>query len=176
VSAPAILIDLAVEAAGWGHPPDLEALVQRAADAAIAVAYAGVGDVAADVLLSDDETMRELNRTWRGFDKPTNVLSFPAPAIAGVPGPRHLGDVVLAYGTLEREALADDKSLADHAAHLVIHGLLHLLGYDHETAVEAEAMETLERRALARLDIADPYRDSTPLDPEGRPTESHPAP
>ena len=82
--------------------------------------------------------MRALNRDWRGKDKPTNVLSFPAPPPPGAPGPRHLGDIVLAYETLAREAAAEGKALADHAAHLVVHGVLHLLGYDHEAEAEAE--------------------------------------
>ncbi len=99
-----------------------------------------------------------LNAEWRGKDKPTNVLSFPAFAVR--PGdalPPMLGDIVLARETLAREAEAEKKPFDHHLAHLVVHGLLHLLGYDHETAAEADEMEGAERRALARLEIPDPY-------------------
>ena len=94
-----------------------------------------------------------LNRDFRGKDKPTNVLSFPAPA-----NPEgHLGDIAIAYGVTAREAETAGKSLADHATHLAVHGVLHLLGYDHETDAEAEVMEPLEDAILAELGIADPY-------------------
>jgi probable rRNA maturation factor len=100
-----------------------------------------------------------LNRTWRGKDKPTNVLSFPAPEQPGAAGPRHLGDIALAFETLARESEEESKELAHHFAHLIVHGVLHLLGYDHEVEAEAEIMEALEVKALARLGITDPYRD-----------------
>jgi len=99
-----------------------------------------------------------LNAEWRGKDKPTNVLSFPAfPLSVGDPLPPLLGDVVLAAETVAREAALEDKPLENHISHLVIHGLLHLLGHDHEIDAEAEAMEAIERAALARLAIPDPY-------------------
>ena len=107
--------------------------------------------------------MRDLNREWRGKDAPTNVLAFPAGDHTG-PGP--LGDVVLAYETVSDEARNVGIAFADHASHLVIHGLLHLLGFDHINDDEAEWMESLERTALARLGIADPYaeQEATPAE------------
>ena len=110
-------------------------------------------------MLTDDAQIQELNRNWRGKDKPTNVLSFPAPEQPGATGPRHLGDIALAYETLVRESEEESKELAHHFAHLIVHGVLHLLGYDHEVEAEAEIMEGLEVKALATLGIADPYRD-----------------
>ena len=98
-------------------------------------------------------------RTWRGLDKPTNVLSFPGSGSPSPKGVRHLGDLALAFETLAREAAEEQKSLADHVTHLIVHGTLHLLGYDHEADADAEEMEALEVAALARLGIADPYRD-----------------
>ena len=89
----------------------------------------------------------------------TNVLSFPANPPPGTPGRQPLGDVALAFGTVAREAESESKTLADHATHLIVHGVLHLLGYDHETEAEAEIMEALEVETLARLGIADPYRE-----------------
>jgi probable rRNA maturation factor len=105
------------------------------------------------VLLSNDKKLRALNAGFRGKDKPTNVLSFPS---AGAGGP-YLGDIALGYGVLIREARAQKKELSAHAAHLAIHGTLHLLGYDHEKARDAKAMEALEIELLAALGIADPY-------------------
>ncbi|WP_430912969.1 rRNA maturation RNase YbeY [Methylobacterium sp. sgz302541] len=160
---PAIEIDTAIEDERWtAVAPDLEAFVARAVEAAFTVApEKPAGPVEVSVLLADDATVRELNKTWRGKDKPTNVLSFPAapqPAQAGVAAP--LGDVVLAYDTLLRESEEQSKPLSDHLAHLLVHGILHLLGQDHETGeAQAEAMEALEIQALAGLGVADPYAD-----------------
>jgi probable rRNA maturation factor len=107
-------------------------------------------------MLADDARIRELNRRWRGQDKPTNVLSFPAPE--GPPDDaRFLGDIVLAFETVEQEARAEGKPLEHHLAHLAVHGALHLLGYDHERDSDADAMEQRERLILARLGIPDPY-------------------
>lgn len=112
------------------------------------------------VVLSDDEHIRELNKHHRGIDKPTNVLSFPAVRMKTPAGaPRILGDVVLAFETVEREAKEEAKSIENHLAHLVVHGVLHLLGYDHEDDDEAETMEARERQILARLGIPDPYAE-----------------
>ena len=155
-----IEIALAAESPLWAELGDVEALARRAVDAALAVArpsLSGACEVA--ILLGDDAAVRELNRAWRGKDSATNVLSFPAAPQPGAPGPRPLGDIALAFETLRREAEAEGKSLADHASHLIIHGLLHLLGFDHETAQDAEDMEALEIEALRRLGIANPYRD-----------------
>jgi len=108
--------------------------------------------------LADDAHVRELNARWRGLDKPTNVLSFPAFEASQLGRARLLGDIVLAYETLAREAVDEDKPLADHYRHLVVHGFLHLIGFDHEVEADAERMEALETRVLARLGVADPYR------------------
>ena len=110
------------------------------------------------IVLTDDAAVRKLNRRWRGSDKATNVLSFPAHGL--VPpgsGPRPLGDVVIAYETMAREAQEQGLPLTHHLTHLAVHGFLHLLGYDHESDTEAETMEQLERDILARLDVPDPY-------------------
>lgn len=154
-----IALDIEVEEPRWDAIAGRDGLLRRAADAALAVLAEPPGEVSAALLLADDETIRALNRDWRDQDKPTNVLSFPSPAHMSPPGAaRPIGDVALAYETLVREAEAEGKPLADHAAHLVIHGILHLLGYDHIEEDEAEEMEGLEVRALARLGIPDPYR------------------
>jgi probable rRNA maturation factor len=112
-----------------------------------------------DVALMDDRAIRKLNKTYRGKDKPTNVLSFPS-GEATEGKRRRLGDVAIALGTVKREAKAQGKSVADHVAHLMVHAMLHLLGYDHEADPDAEEMEAIERKALAALGIADPYRDA----------------
>jgi probable rRNA maturation factor len=153
-------LDLSVEADGWAALDDPELLARAAIKAALAVARPREPDaVEVSLLLTGDAAIRELNRAWRGKDRPTNVLSFRANPPAGLPGPRSLGDVVLAFETVAQEAAAEGKTLADHVAHLIVHGVLHLLGHDHETEAEAEAMEALEVEALARLGIADPYRE-----------------
>jgi len=108
------------------------------------------------ILLAADGRVKTLNRDFRGQNKPTNVLSFPAPAN----GERYLGDVALAYGVTQREARAAKKPFADHATHLVVHGVLHLLGFDHASARQAKVMEPLETRILAELGIADPYAEA----------------
>jgi probable rRNA maturation factor len=154
-----IELDIMIEGGGWDRLDDVQALAARAAEAALAVTYEASGDYEASVMLTDDAHIQELNRTWRGKDKPTNVLSFPAPEQPGATGPRHLGDIALAYETLVRESEDESKELAHHFAHLIVHGVLHLLGYDHEVEAEAEIMEALEVKALATLGIADPYRD-----------------
>jgi len=128
------------------HWPQAETKLRQAVRAASANATAG----AIDVALGDDEFVRALNRDFRGRDKPTNVLSFPSGAGAG--------DIALAFETCASEAKRQRKSLARHVGHLVVHGALHLRGYDHENPADALAMEALERRVLRRLGIPDPYR------------------
>jgi len=155
-------IDILVEAGGWEEISNLEAVIRKAAYAALAAA--GKAGASVSLLLSDDAAIQRLNASFRGKDTPTNVLSFPAPVMPGDPEPS-LGDIALAYETCAREAEAEGKALADHLTHLVIHGTLHLLGHDHETDAEAEAMEALETRVLAGLGIADPYAENAP---EGR--------
>ncbi len=110
------------------------------------------------VLLGDDAALRALNRDWRGKDRPTNVLSFPSA------NPDYLGDIALSHETIAREADAQGKSFEAHAAHLAVHGYLHLIGYDHEREDEAEIMEARERAILAILGIADPYIDERTAD------------
>ncbi len=154
-----ISIDCALRSPEWAASlPESEALARRAARAALAAAATAPFDGGElSLALSDDAELQILNKAYRGKDGPTNVLSFPGEAPDAADQPRQLGDVVLAYGVCLREAQAQDKSLADHLAHLVVHGVLHLLGHDHETEAEAERMEALEVRILAGLGIADPY-------------------
>lgn len=150
------MIEVEIEAAGWTAAlANAESLTKTAADRTLAAAVKS-GDVV--ILLADDETVRDLNARFRGQDRPTNVLSFPAPADTphGDAG-RPLGDIVLALETCAREAAEQRKSLSEHLQHLVAHGVLHLVGYDHLTDGEAEAMEALERRILADLGVSDPY-------------------
>ena len=118
------------------------------------------GEIA--VLLTDDATIRAMNAQWRGIDKPTNVLSFPAGKSTVAADTAPLGDIAIACETVAREAATENKAFLDHLAHLSIHGYLHLIGFDHETDSEAERMEHLETRILASLGIADPYADRTP--------------
>lgn len=147
-----IAVEVEVEDAAWTRAlADAETVVQRAAAAALAAAGAS-GEVV--ILLTDDARQHELNARFRARDASTNVLSFPA---APAPGPKVLGDLSLAYGVCAREAEAQGKSLADHLSHLVVHGVLHLVGRDHEAEAEAEAMEAEERAILAGLGVADPY-------------------
>ena len=146
------MIDVEIEDPAWLHAePNAEALSRRAAEAVLA--YEHLPDRNLTILLTGDAAVQELNARFRQQDKPTNVLSFPA-----MPNPeRHLGDVALAYQTCAREAADQGKPLAAHLQHLVAHGALHLLGYDHMTDEEASEMEGLERVVLAGLGIADPY-------------------
>ncbi|MBE1205762.1 rRNA maturation RNase YbeY [Aminobacter carboxidus] len=158
-AAGALDIDLMIEEGAWPSEDALRALVDRAVPVALAEAEVEVIDgVELSLVFTDDDAIQSLNAEWRQKDKPTNVLSFPAfPMAPGDPLPPMLGDIVLAYETVVREAELEGKPLENHITHLIIHGLLHLLGYDHETDEEAEEMEALERQALARLAIPDPY-------------------
>jgi probable rRNA maturation factor len=153
VSATADNIDVIVESAQWGALPDAQAVARNAIAHALA-ALKGRPDAELAVLLTDDAAIRRLNATWRGLDKPTNVLSFPA---AAAPDSQHLGDIAIAFETTAREAGDEGKPLADHLAHLAVHGFLHLVGYDHQSDADAETMEQLERDILARLNLPDPY-------------------
>jgi probable rRNA maturation factor len=155
-----IEVEVAIDAGSWPPEPELAALTRRAADRVLAAcADAEAPDSELSVVFTDDARVRVLNAGWRGKDKATNVLSFPAfPHGARGVFPPMLGDIVLAAETVAREAEADAKPLADHIAHLIVHGILHLIGYDHESDAEAEEMENLERLILAGLGIPDPYR------------------
>jgi probable rRNA maturation factor len=150
--------DILVTADCWQAEPDAETLVQRAIEAAAQQAPASAEAVEVAIVLTDDSGIRTLNRDWRGIDKPTNVLSFPAvqtPARGAQP--RTLGDIAIAYEITQREAESENKPFAHHLSHLAVHGFLHLIGYDHETDADAEKMETLERSILASLGVPDPY-------------------
>ena len=163
---PALTLAVRIQSRRWRELPELRARIDAASRAALAVARRQPMRAAElSILLTDDKRIRIVNRDWRGFDKATNVLSFPAAPVERLAQSPVLGDLVLAFETMEREAQEEGKSLGDHLSHLVIHGLLHLLGEDHETAPDAERMEALEIAALAGLGIADPYADSEPLTP-----------
>jgi probable rRNA maturation factor len=162
-------IEVASPCAAWiGACRDAEAIAAAAARVALAHALAG-RSVLTDqrlvigIRLSDDREQRHLTHAYRGQDRPTNVLSFPLADLVEPrpPGsPVLLGDVVLAFETVRREADQQHKPLADHLRHLVVHGVLHLLGFDHEGEIEAEAMEGCEVEILAALGVPDPYRDT----------------
>lgn len=142
-------IDLRIAAPAWEQAiPDVAAFVRRTLAAA---ASAERAEPALAVLLTDDAEMRALNARWRGQDKATNVLSFPAPEGFG------LGDIALGHETVAHEAAAQGKTFTAHAAHLLVHGFLHLLGYDHEDDSEAGDMEARERAILSALGVSDPY-------------------
>jgi probable rRNA maturation factor len=143
-------------------------VIHRAIATAARIAEADLGEAEISVLLTDDVGIRSLNSQWRGIDKPTNVLSFPAAQMARAGGPedapRVLGDIAIAYETTRREAHDEQKPFDHHLSHLAVHGFLHLIGYDHENDDDAEAMETLEQRILAQLGIPDPYADRERMD------------
>jgi probable rRNA maturation factor len=152
-------LEIAVLRNADGWPENFDALAERAVLAALAGARPKVtGAAEISIVLTDDEEQQDLNRDWRGKDAPTNVLSFPQiepfSPVTGI-----LGDIILARETLEREAAEQGTALADHFTHLVVHGFLHILGYDHTTEEEALVMEGLETQILAGLGIADPYAD-----------------
>jgi probable rRNA maturation factor len=138
----------------WSDQPEAEDAV-RCAIAAAASRTNTTGEVC--VVLTDDAAVRELNRTWRKIDKPTNVLSFPSRNIGSDAASAVLGDIVIAYETTAAEAAAQNKPFLHHLNHLTVHGFLHLLGYDHEEDVQAEEMERLEREILLTLGVDDPY-------------------
>lgn len=167
-----MMIEIALEAdEDWDSRSSWEALAQRAAEAAVAEsAFPQLGTssrtVEISVTLGSDEEVRALNAKWRNKDRPTNVLSFPMTSPvelqqANVAGPELLlGDIILAHGVCAAEAAEKQLEVEDHAAHLIVHGTLHLLGYDHQDDGEASDMEAREVRALARLGIANPYEDA----------------
>lgn len=166
------LVELAVEEPGWcARLPDLAALAEAAVRAALAEQGLDPAAWTVSLLATDDARMAALNRAFRGREGPTNVLSWPAhdlaPAAPGArpppppaapgPGRAPLGDVALALQTVEREAAEAGIPLKDHAVHLILHGCLHLLGFDHEREADAAVMEGIERRLLASLGVPDPY-------------------
>jgi probable rRNA maturation factor len=148
------MIDVEIEDEAWSDAlPEVEALVEQAALGALDTLPQAERGGAVAILLTDDTAVADLNTRFRGKPTSTNVLSFPA-ATSAYP---HLGDVALAYGVCAGEAGAQGKSLGDHLTHLVVHGVLHLLGYDHEAEADAEVMEQMECEILRRFGIADPY-------------------
>ncbi|ENZ82435.1 metalloprotein, YbeY/UPF0054 family [Caulobacter vibrioides OR37] len=159
-----ITVDIEIEDQAWlAAAEDAEVLVWRAAQAVLD-AHEDIVGQGIVILLTDDDSVQVLNRDFRQKDYATNVLSFPAPRDPLVNPEGQIGDIALAYGVCAREAAEQGKPLAHHLQHLVAHGVLHLLGYDHESDDEAEAMEALEREILAGLDVPDPYAG----DEEGR--------
>jgi len=153
-----ITVDIEIEDEAWlAAEPETEALVWRAAQAVLD-AHADIEGHGIVILLADDDSVRALNREFRQKDHATNVLSFPAPQEGNPEG--LIGDIALAFGICQREAIEQGKPLAHHLQHLVAHGVLHLLGYDHESDDEAQAMEAFEREILAGLDVPDPYAET----------------
>jgi probable rRNA maturation factor len=149
-------IDVLVESVLWKATQDAAAAARRAIAEAAAMLSTPRAELA--IVLTDDSAIRLLNRAWRGVDAATNVLSFPASGAGGEPP--LIGDIVLAFETVAREARAERKPFVHHVAHLAVHGFLHLLGYDHVRKPDAETMERIERDVLQRLAIPDPYRHS----------------
>lgn len=152
-------IDILIDAGEWGSDQELRDLCRKAVMATVRTAPLKMRQNSElSVLLTDDTSIRKLNRDWRGNDKSTNVLSFPAAETVpeSAAGPL-LGDIALAYETIAREARLEEKRFDHHLSHLVIHGFLHLFGYDHDLDHKALVMEELERLALAELGIQNPY-------------------
>ena len=162
------ITEVLVVAECWQDAPDAEAIIQGAIAAAAESVDTDVGDAELAVMLTDDPGIRTLNGNWRGIDKATNVLSFPALQPTGAPkpgdAPRMLGDIAIAYQTVRREADEEQKPFHHHLSHLAVHGFLHLIGYDHETDADAQAMESLETQILAQLGIPDPYAEREQMD------------
>ena len=145
------VIDLRIASPLWLAQPLSEQTVRAAIGAAAELSTTG-GEVS--ILLADDETIRALNRDWRGIDKPTNVLSFRAAGTAAAP---LLGDIAISYETLAKECDGERKDFLHHLAHLAVHGFLHLIGYDHQTDAQADEMEGLESKIMLRLNLPDPH-------------------
>jgi probable rRNA maturation factor len=151
-------IDVLIDSGHWKSVSGVRTTVRKAVTVAASTQSTPGAELA--IVLTDDSAIRQLNRLWRGVDAPTNVLSFPAAARQAEDEPAHLGDIVLAYQTIAREARTEGKPFAHHVAHLAVHGYLHLIGFDHERDTDAEIMEQTERKILRRLSIPDPYRQN----------------
>jgi len=151
-----VQIEVIVRSARWRKQPRAAAIVKTAVLAAAKAVSTPRAELA--IVLCDDSAIRALNRKWRGQNAPTDVLSFPAPAPGkNQPASPYIGDIVIAYETTAREAAAEGKPFKHHLAHLAVHGLLHLLGYDHQSDREAQKMERVERAILEQIAIPDPY-------------------
>ena len=162
MTEPRICIEINTEAGDWAQAlPDAAAIAERAILAVCAQFDDLPAGAEVSVLLTDDAHHQVLNRDWRGQDKPTNVLSFPGDDADSLPdgAPLLLGDIAVALETVQAEAGTLEKSIADHFCHLMVHGMLHLLGFDHETQPQADEMEPLEIEILEGLSIASPYPD-----------------
>jgi probable rRNA maturation factor len=150
-------LDIRVPSPLWRGLPRARPIARETIPAAASQSKGPGEGVDESLCLTDDAALRALNLRWRGIDKPTNVLSFPSGPPDRLREAKTLGDIALAYETLAREAQDLGVSLADHYRHLLVHGFLHLIGYDHETDAEAERMQALETRILTRLGVGDPY-------------------
>jgi probable rRNA maturation factor len=146
-------IDIQRQSPLWDAQPAAEQTIRDALAAAAAEISTASGEVS--IVLTDDSGIRALNRDWRGIDKPTNVLSFPASKAGG--GAPLLGDIVIAYETLAKDCEDEDRAFLHHLAHLTVHGFLHLIGYDHQTDHQAGEMEGLESKIMTRMKMPDPY-------------------
>jgi probable rRNA maturation factor len=146
-------VDIQIASPLWDAQPAAEQTVRDAIAGAATALAAGDGEVS--VVLTDDAAIRALNRDWRKIDKPTNVLSFPAPDSPGTE--KMFGDIVIAYETLAHECDEEDRIFLHHLSHLAVHGFLHLIGYDHQTDSDADAMEALESKIMIALKLPDPY-------------------
>jgi probable rRNA maturation factor len=176
-AAVGLKIDVLVDSEHWTQARMASAIVRRAVRQAAVALSRQPAELA--IVLTDDAAMRRLNRDWRGVDAPTNVLSFAARNTGDRtrnrrsnqprhPADNHLGDIVLAYQTIRREARRDDKPFNDHLAHLAVHGFLHLLGYDHARDAQARRMESAERTILRGLAVPDPYATTRSREQFGR--------
>ena len=162
-----LAVEIVRRESGWARAKVTDALLKRAARAALQAAASRAGpSYRVTLLLTGDAEMRGLNRAWRGKDAPTNVLSFPADTVKDR---GFLGDIVLAYATTRKEASEQGIPVSDHASHLVVHGMLHLLGFDHIEDKDARRMERIERIALASIGVADPYAGTDPRHAEVSP-------
>ncbi|MDF2116921.1 rRNA maturation RNase YbeY [Roseiarcaceae bacterium H3SJ34-1] len=157
-----VTVDISNEFDHWpAGIPDIETFTTQAIAAALAGAKVALQDhVEVSIVYCDDAFIHDLNKQWRRKDAPTNVLSFPLASGAALATTPMLGDIIISCETVMREARDEGKSFADHLAHMLVHGALHLAGYDHEIDADAETMEALERTVLSQLGVDDPYRDA----------------
>jgi probable rRNA maturation factor len=159
-------LETEIDDEAWNALSGFELLVKKAAAETLSILGIAPQEASLVICLSGDDQVAQLNARWRGKSSATNVLSFPAPADMPVPPGelQPLGDIILAAGVVAREAEQQGKSLHDHTAHLIVHGILHILGYDHICDADAQQMERLEIEILARLGIADPYAGNGVVD------------
>ena len=153
--APAVTADIQIDSPLWDAQPRAEATVRAAIAAAAAALSTSAGEVS--ILLTDDSAIQALNRDWRGFDKPTNVLSFPVPKGPAMGGAPLLGDVAIAYETVQRECDVEGREFLHHLTHLAVHGFLHLIGFDHQNDGEADEMEGIESKIMIAMNLPDPW-------------------